>query len=824
MYLSLTRYLLRWPPHRSSQRAAAPTTRPPISKPKGRSPKGADGAPCVWDERDGCWRESDGAPFDPERAAARKKAAQAAAQRARRDGRTPEEARAERDACAAAQRARRDGRTPEEARAERDACAARLRKERGTTPLYDAISLPAGPCEQQLLLDTHGCGAAFSTVNSRRLRTLDEGSALHAECVADTERDMELLCPVNVLDKCRMVTDFVKAKKEAEKLHVCGPCGVCDPSMRYSEPINLANLPPEHWARIPREAYARLLAQPPIEWIRRGDDGTYNERTATGSDNHSRVQIPWHEFFTKFEWGGSAYHVAPEAVEWLADQSGDQRDDAPRIPHIRVCKHCHGCWNRPRGEPLGDATEGWFDDLYCQGAAKNSTACGDDLGRLRHLEEEPYHIDTRVSRLEQLVLAEVRTHYVSYKVRRARHLRHGRDAVRRADPPPPSSPQIKAYEHETQRRRLQGHGMPRDTRCSRARGHHGRAPSIRTLAVIAFPHAPQRFSTVRVVFGLASAFDNDAERESFTKRLASQVGVAAKVVAVGCCEEEAGGLQASAVTIGPLPTAQADDVKAQLVACASDLEGTGKHLKVGVGRIGEPIVQTQRWSFCDAVLHAAVAAVNVTFVGPKSCQTRLERSAMSLFKEDGDLALRPHVLVNWLRFRERRDGEAYTFGGKPLSESYAAVQAMIADFDKRTRNANDMREGDAPTYGILRNAHRIYNTAIERCTEASDIANVRVGAQSATHEAAADDAEADARPADARPADELAPHMMHVAVLDRHDQQQSHVLEGLSSMYRSELPKVTSYVDPGDNRGERTDDPLVLQRGDFALDDYGTPR
>ena len=49
-------------------------------------------------------------------------------------------------------------------------------------------------------------------------------------------------------------------------------------------------------------------------------------------------------------------------------------------------------------------------------------------------------------------------------------------------------------------------------------------------------------------------------------------------------------------------------------------------------------------------LHAAVAAVNSTFVGPKGCQTRMERSAMSFFKEDGDLALRPHVLFNWLRF------------------------------------------------------------------------------------------------------------------------------------------------------------------------------
>ena len=372
------------------------------------------------------------------------------------------------------------------------------------------------------------------------------------------------------------------------------------------------------------------------------------------------------------------------------------------------------------------------------------------------------------------------------------------------------------------------------------------APSIRTLAVIAFPHAPQRFSTVRLVFGLASAFKNDAERESVTKRLASKVGVAAKVVDVGCCEEEAGGLQATAVTIGPLPTAQADDVKVQLRSCMSDLAETGRLLKVDVQRISEPVLETCRWSFCEAVLHAAVAAVNVTFVGPKSCQTRLERSAMSFFKEDGDLALRPHVLFNWLRFRARRDGEDDAESGLP---SYAAVQAMIADFDKRTSDENDKRKWEVPEYGILRNAHRVYNTAIERCTEASDIANVRVGAQTAAHSAVADDAEAEARPTD-----ELAPHMMHVAVHDRHEQPESSMLEGLSAMCRSELPAVRPYVDPAvtsyvgavnvgpDGLTDEADcaackgwpdkahtcgktlNPMVLQRGDFALDDYGTPR
>ena len=182
--------------------------------------------------------------------------------------------------------------------------------------------------------------------------------------------------------------------------------------------MKLVDLPPEHWARIPPEAYARLLAEEPINWMKRGDDGTYNERTATGMDNHSKVLIPWHEFFTKFEWEGSAYHVAPEAVEWLAD-SGQR--DTPPIPHIRVCKHCHGCWKRPRGEPMGEAKKGRHDDLYWHGAPLNSTARGDDLGRLRHLEDEPYGVETRVSRLEQLVLAPIRTHYVSYKVRRARY-------------------------------------------------------------------------------------------------------------------------------------------------------------------------------------------------------------------------------------------------------------------------------------------------------------------------------------------------------------------------------------------------------------------
>ena len=441
---------------------------PPIPKAKGRvqAPNGADGAPCRWDELKGGWLESDGTPYDKKAAAARKKARQRAArseeqaraargddaarQQARRAAFTAEQARAERDAHAAAEQARRAAFTAEQARAEREAHAAAEQARRaaftaeqaraehdakaaahqarramlGWTPLKQASSLPTGPREQQLLFDTHGSGAAFLTVNSSRLRTLEEGSALHAECVEDTAKDMELLCPVDILDHERMVTAFVERKKEAEKLHVCGTCGVRDPSMWYSKPIKLADIPAEHWCRIDPRAYARLLAEPPIWWIKRGHDGTFNEKTATGVtvsglircgpmtysfdgveipginyddltynrpiidigvackvlgctndierrsmlkadvdvkatytagvDNKIWVEIPYHEFYTKFEWQGQAFHVAPEAVEWLTDDGTHQRD-APegQFPHIRVCKHCHGAWNRPRGDPVG---------------------------------------------------------------------------------------------------------------------------------------------------------------------------------------------------------------------------------------------------------------------------------------------------------------------------------------------------------------------------------------------------------------------------------------------------------------------------------------
>ena len=60
-------------------------------------------------------------------------------------------------------------------------------------------------------------------------------------------------------------------------------------------------------------------------------------------------------------------------------------------------------------------------------------------------------------------------------------------------------------------------------------------------------------------------------------------------------------------------------------------------------------------------------------------------------------------------------GEEIIFEGKPIQEQSAAVKGLIDSFNAKEQIKK-------------RCVQEIHNTAIERCTQASDIANVRGGA------------------------------------------------------------------------------------------------
>ena len=299
----------------------------------------------------------------------------------------------ERYAQQRAQQERRAAYDDEQRRMQRDATARAVRACRGgVTPLYNALQLPVGEREDQLLYDLHASGSGPTTVNSRRLRTLTPGSPLHTQCVNDVLPEIRERGHVTVADRARQVSAYAARQREAAQLRSCGCCGTRDPSMWYSEPKRLHELPMDHWARIDDAAYADLLNANVLELM---------------NVKEEKVPVPRVEWHNCFECGGSAYHVIPEAIE--RDENG--------MHCIYVCKHCHKHWSRPRGEPVCERRDGLYDHLYWQGAPNDSVARGDDFGRLTHLKQK-YGIETSRSRLEQLVLASVRTQYVSYKVRR----------------------------------------------------------------------------------------------------------------------------------------------------------------------------------------------------------------------------------------------------------------------------------------------------------------------------------------------------------------------------------------------------------------------
>ena len=155
-------------------------------------------------------------------------------------------------------------------------------------------------------------------------------------------------------------------------------------------------------------------------------------------------------------------------------------------------------------------------------------------------------------------------------------------------------------------------------------------------------------------------------------------------------------------------------------------------------------------------------------------------------------------------------GEEVIFEGKPIQEQCAAVKGLIDSFNAKEQIKK-------------RCVQEIHNTAIERCTQASDIANVRSHAQSGVHAAMEDlDAEAASCEADQH---ELDPPMAHVGIFDRHDRKESNTLSGVADLADAVLSGPADGVGSADTpgvteSGERARAPLGLRRDDVALDDY----
>ena len=130
--------------------------------------------------------------------------------------------------------------TAAEAEAEKEEAKKRMRELRAQSRA-ECTEDAAGA----LLERVHDASGSVITANSMRLRTLADGPDREV-ARQDVKRDIARYVHVLLATRASCVSDYVAAT-EIEEQHVCGACGLRDPSDRCEHAVDLTELTSGHW-------------------------------------------------------------------------------------------------------------------------------------------------------------------------------------------------------------------------------------------------------------------------------------------------------------------------------------------------------------------------------------------------------------------------------------------------------------------------------------------------------------------------------------------------------------------------------------------------
>jgi hypothetical protein len=201
--------------------------------------------------------------------------------------------------------------------------------------------------------------------------------------------------------------------------------------------------------------------------------------------------------------------------------------------------------------------------------------------------------------------------------------------------------------------------------------------------------------------------------------------------------------------------------------------------------------------FGKAALEAAFAAIRVVFVGPNGMRTKMEAAALKI----DDLRLRPDVIFNFLTINN-------ILHNGPPPPSLDEVIKMIADHGGVTAHLKE-------------HARCVLDTTVDRQTTSSDIANVRLQAQTVQHMTQAEDSEADSTPL----GEALSPSLTPIGLFEIEPQEMDAVLRGIQRVV-TEIAGENVNTPPheigvSDAIPEAASRVLRMERSDEPLDDYG---
>ena len=158
--------------------------------------------------------------------------------------------------------------------------------------------------------------------------------------------------------------------------------------------------------------------------------------------------------------------------------------------------------------------------------------------------------------------------------------------------------------------------------------------------------------------------------------------------------------------------------------------------------------------FGTAALEAAYAAVRIVFVGPSGVRGKLELAALKI----DDLRLRPDVIYNFLTIN-------HAMHNGPCPPPFDEVIRLITTHSVAAH--------------IKNNARACLDTAIEKRSAPSDIANVRSHAQSNEQRMENEDPLGDT----SQDSDALPPHMVPIGLFESNPQPMEAVIQGISRAF-----------------------------------------
>jgi hypothetical protein len=173
----------------------------------------------------------------------------------------------------------------------------------------------------------YAASTAVILAHATRLASLVEGTPAYAQCIELIKKNIEDFAMTTPEDAARIATNYTEAERLAV-MHVCGACGVRDPTKPYCRTERLSELPADDWLRAKSEFVAAIDALSSVTLFARIDPPLPKRAGEPDPPTHRPVDVRLASLFNLVEVDGQYFHVVREALLpcGLIDRCSDFRD------------------------------------------------------------------------------------------------------------------------------------------------------------------------------------------------------------------------------------------------------------------------------------------------------------------------------------------------------------------------------------------------------------------------------------------------------------------------------------------------------------------